>query len=351
MSRTLSSVKWKEFKVKKIFSKIEKCKCGNIGNLEDGLIPYIGATNRNNGTIRYVKAPKKLITKGNCIVFICDGQGSVGYSIYKTEDFVGSTTLKVGRNDFLNYYNAQFIVGALDKNRSIYSYGYKRTEPRLKNETIYLPVNSNGEPDYEFMEEYIKEKESKLKQEYKIYIQNRVAQLQKKIDIQNKEWKNFKLSKIFTFDKGNQNNMGSLQNGNIPLVSAKKVDNGYNDFVSKNNKKIFKGSCISLNNDGDGGAGIAYYQPYKMLLDSHCTALIPKLVLTKETLIFLSRAITKQRNKFGHGYAINKERLKIFQIMLPINSKNEPDYEFMHDYMLHLEQKKILEYLEYINEK
>ena len=87
-----------------------------------------------------------------------------------------------------------------------------------------------------------------------------------------------------------------------------------------------------------------------MLLDSHCTALIPKLTLTKETLIFLSRAITKQRNKFGHGYAINKERLKIFQIMLPINSKNEPDYEFMHDYMLYLEQKKILEYLKYINE-
>ena len=42
--------------------------------------------------------------------------------------------------------------------------------------------------------------------------------------------------------------------------------------------------------------------------------------------------------------------MKKQQIMLPVDAKGEPDYEFMHNYMLYLEQKKILEYLEYINE-
>ena len=36
------------------------------------------------------------------------------------------------------------------------------------------------------------------------------------------EWKAFLLSDLFYFDKGNQNNMGALKDGDITLVSAKK---------------------------------------------------------------------------------------------------------------------------------
>lgn len=147
---------WKEFKVKDLFLEIEKCKCNNVSKLKMGKTPYVGATNRNNGVIKFVEADEKLITKGNCIVFICDGQGSIGYSIYRKSDFVGSTTLKVGRNVKINEFNAQFIVSALDKNRKIYSFGFKRKEERLRNEIILLPSDCYGNPDYDYMEQYIK---------------------------------------------------------------------------------------------------------------------------------------------------------------------------------------------------
>ena len=48
---------------------------------------------------------EQLVTAGNCIIFICDGQGSVGYTNYMDRDFIGSTTLTVGRNKNLNKYN------------------------------------------------------------------------------------------------------------------------------------------------------------------------------------------------------------------------------------------------------
>ena len=150
----LDEKEWREFKVGALF-RIEKCKCNKAGNLEVGNVPYVGATNRNNGTMNFVKSNSKILTKGDCIVFICDGQGSVGYSIYKKENFIGSTTLKVGRSKFLNSYNAQFFVSALNMNKIVYDYGYKRNEARLKNETILLPTNPQGEPDYEYMEQYI----------------------------------------------------------------------------------------------------------------------------------------------------------------------------------------------------
>ena len=54
--------------------------------------------------------PSERITKGNCIVFICDGQGSVGYSNYMNIDFIGSTTLTAGYNQHLNKYIGLFLV-------------------------------------------------------------------------------------------------------------------------------------------------------------------------------------------------------------------------------------------------
>lgn len=153
-------------------------------------------------------------------------------------------------------------------------------------------------------------------------------------------WRDFYLSDFFNFEKGNQNNMASLTMGNIPLVSARKVDNGFKDFVAPNNKKLFDGGIITLNVDGDGGAGIAYYQPHKMALDSHVAALIPKLDLNKYQLIFVAVCITKQRDRFGHGYPINSNRIRSFKLMLPVTENGElPDWQFMNDFQRSKEQE------------
>ncbi len=158
--------------------------------------------------------------------------------------------------------------------------------------------------------------------------------------IEDKNWKDFYLSEFFHCVKGNQNNMASLHSGNVPLVSAKKWDNGYKGFVTSDEKKDFEGGIITLNNDGDGGAGIAYYQPYKMALDSHVTALIPKRIMGRHLLLFIAVCITKQRNRFGHGYSLNSNRLRSFKLMLPLDQNGRvPDWQFMEEYMRHKEQQ------------
>lgn len=159
-------------------------------------------------------------------------------------------------------------------------------------------------------------------------------------NISGKSWKDFLLTDFFIPEKGNQNNMSSLKLGDIPLVSAKKCDNGYKDFVAPNKKRLYKGGIITLNNDGDGGAGIAYYQPYTMALDSHVTALIPKLKMNRHHLLFVAMCITKQRNRFGHGYSLNSNRLRSFRFMLPVDAQGiYPDWQFMEDYMKTKEQQ------------
>lgn len=165
-----------------------------------------------------------------------------------------------------------------------------------------------------------------------------------------KSWQSFRLLDYFDFIKGDQKDMSTLEAGELPLVSAKNSNNGYKAFVADNDKKIFSGHCLTLNNDGDGGAGIAYYQPTEFFLDTHVTALYPKIDLSKESLLFISRSITNQRDKFGHGYSLNNKRLNIFRVMLPVNDSGEPDFEYMENYVCANEGKILQRYNNYLAE-
>jgi len=152
----LNTDEWKGFKISDIFC-LEKCKCSNATELlEDGNdIAYIGAKKKENGFMKNVSLIPKLVTKGNCVVFIGDGQGSVGYSTYQPVDFIGSTTLTVGYSPFLNQYNALFFVTILDMERYRYSFGRKYGLNVVIEKEIKLPAK-NGNPDWQFMEDYIK---------------------------------------------------------------------------------------------------------------------------------------------------------------------------------------------------
>jgi hypothetical protein len=105
--------------------------------------------------MRRVAYDSDLITVGNCIVFICDGQGSVGYTNYMNEDFIGSTTLTIGRNKHINKYTGMFLVSVLDLERPKYSFG-RKYRTKLPDTVIKLPATPDGSPDWDYMEQYIK---------------------------------------------------------------------------------------------------------------------------------------------------------------------------------------------------
>lgn len=152
---------WQWFKVGELF-KLEKCKCSNATELleEGDEIAYIGAKKNDNGIMNYVKRNDEFVTKGHCIVFIGDGQGSVGYATYQPIDFIGSTTLIAGYNNKLNVYNALFLVCVLDQERYRYSFGRKYKKEVIAASQIKLPAIKNAkgeyEPDWQWMEDYIK---------------------------------------------------------------------------------------------------------------------------------------------------------------------------------------------------
>ncbi len=149
---------WKEFEIGKLFTiNTGKGKgLNHLTNIISGGVNYLGATNSNNGVLAYVEEVKNMIHKGNAICFIRNGEGSMGYSVYKAENFIATSDISVGYSEYLNKEIGLFITTIADKIRGKYNFGYKRSESRLKKEKILLPVNQIGKPDYHYMEQYMK---------------------------------------------------------------------------------------------------------------------------------------------------------------------------------------------------
>lgn len=158
---------WEYFCIKDLFD-MEPTKGTTTDALISGdEIPYIAAKKEDNGLSKMCSrhGNEFFISKGNCIVFINLGQGSAGYSLYQNKDFIGmSGKISIGRNKNINKYNALFIVTILDLERPKFSFGRSWTGKRLLETKIKLPAikttNEEGkqiiEPDWIFMEDYIK---------------------------------------------------------------------------------------------------------------------------------------------------------------------------------------------------
>ena len=54
-----------------------------------------------------------------------------------------------------------------------YGYGLKMGTGRLKKQSILLPANSDGSPDYAYMEAFMRSVEKELLDKYSQYIANR----------------------------------------------------------------------------------------------------------------------------------------------------------------------------------
>ena len=346
----LENINWQIFKIGDIMQ-IENCKCQKVSILKDGDTPYVGATNNNNGVLKFVERKESLLTKGNCIVFICDGEGSIGLSVYKHEDFIGTTTVKVGRCPQLNRYNAMFITTVADTVRGKYNFGYKRNEKNLKRETIMLPATAEGTPDWQFMEAYMKQQEQAI-------LKPTIERLCKQLitnelmgggKLSNLIWKEFYFTDIFTeIQRGKRIKKADHKLGNTPYVSSTANSNGIDGFLGNESGVRRFENCLTLANSGSVGS--AFFHSYEFVASDHVTKL-KREGLDKYAYLFMIPIINRLSEKYGFNREINDERIKREKIILPANEDGEPDFAFMSSFMQQVEQDILGTTLSYFADK
>ncbi len=163
---------WKEF----VFTDIFKLKGGFYNKKPehsiDGNIPFLASTESNNGVTEYYSIEDingwdkvgnedntldKKIYSGNCIAVTVNG--SVCNAFYQREDFTCSHDITAF---YLKHHEmtpalAMFLSTIIMEDKYRWSYGRKPHDVKKFGKSIIkLPVDSNGNPDWQFMEDYIK---------------------------------------------------------------------------------------------------------------------------------------------------------------------------------------------------
>ena len=116
-------------------------------------INYITRTNSNNGCKSIVLNENYLgIEKGNAIT-IGDTTATI---YYQSLPFICGDHMVIIRAPWLNIYTGTFIVSILKKEAYRYNYGRAFIIEKIKKTLIKLPVDNSGNPDWQFMEDYIK---------------------------------------------------------------------------------------------------------------------------------------------------------------------------------------------------
>lgn len=352
--KKLNEKEWEAFGVKSLFDTFIRGKISSATDeTEDANgLPYVGATDKNNGVMRFIESTESKKQKGNCVVFIRDGQGSVGSSIYRKTDFIATVNTTSAYNKRLNESNGIFISTASNMNRNKYSFGYKRKDVRLKAEKIMLPSTFEAQPDYEYMENYIQFHRQRMLSQYKQYALDWVSELEyKKIsEVSEKEWANFHIPEIFdeNIQRGKRLTKANQNPGMVPYVSSTANNNGVDNYIeiTKDARAFY--DCISLANSGS--VGKAFYEPFEYVASDHVTSLKRK-ESSKYLYLFLTTVIEYQRSNFNFNREINDSRIQKMQLMLPVDEAGEPDYEYMEQYAKNMMLKKYKQYLDYLKNK
>ena len=146
--------KWKDFKIGDLFDiispKVYHTK--HVTKSDDG-IPYIVRSKYNNGMkYRVENKEEYILNPGGTISF---GAENATF-FYQAEEFISGRDMYYIDTRSLSKNCALFIITCLQRITDKYSYNYGLFPKLLKEEVIKLPVTKEEQPDWNYMESFIK---------------------------------------------------------------------------------------------------------------------------------------------------------------------------------------------------
>lgn len=145
---------WAHFKMPEVFNVIQRGKRLKNADHIPGNIPYVSSTANNNGVDDYIEATSGTRVFCDCISLA--NSGSVGTAFYEPFAFVASDHVTALKTDGLTKYEYLFIASMIEKQGSNFNFNREINDARIRNMQIMLPVTNSGEPDYEYMKQYVK---------------------------------------------------------------------------------------------------------------------------------------------------------------------------------------------------
>ena len=349
----LDKVEWKTFRFTEVFQEIQRGKRLTKANQTDGPKPYISSTSENNGVDAFI-GNETGVRKFEDVLTLANS-GSVGSTFYQQFEFVASDHVTALKSENADKYAYLFLSTVVKRLEEKYSFNREINDTRIKREKVILPADKEGNPNFQYMSDFVKKLELDKAQEVLeyiyiyIYIYIRVKNIleEKVCEI---SWKDFWIEDVCEIKSGVRLTKANQEIGLRPFVGASDSDNGVTAFVSNKNKSL-DANVLGVNYNGSVVEN--FYHPYEAIFSDDVKRLKWKdeIYGNKYTYLFLKQMILSQKIKYAYGYKFNGERMKRQKIMLPVTKTGLPDYDYMTSYMQKQELEQIFKILNYLNKE
>ena len=159
-SRELHTENWKEFTIGELFTvkygvNLELNACEECEQESDESVNFVARTAKNNGVTAHVSIIEGVMPQKAGLITVAGG-GSVLSAFYQPEPFYSGRDLYVlSAKQDISIGAKLFAITVIEQNKYRFSYG-RQANKTLPNLVIKLPADTDGNPDWQFMENYIK---------------------------------------------------------------------------------------------------------------------------------------------------------------------------------------------------
>lgn len=327
--------------------------------LKNGKFPYIVRMGSNNGQRGFINEDEAFLNEGNTIAF---GQDTATMFYQEVPYFTGDK-IKIlkAKDKRFNKNNAQFFISTMKNSFSTFSWGASSFSiDTIKKQKLSLPLSSNNDIDFNFIESLISALEAEHITKLDKYLlangfkDNSLTSEELKAlkDFEKLKWKN--LSIVDVFEVKNTRNILSrniIENsGDTPYLCASAENNAVSSYITFEKNYLDKGNCIFI---GGKTFVVSYQEKDFYSNDSHNMVLYLKDKLNRNKLnqLYLATCIYKSLNhKYSWGDSISNKKIQNDMISLPIKN-GIPDFEFMKSFISAIQKLIIKDLVLYIEKK
>lgn len=359
LNKKLEQVKWGEFKLGDLFD-IRTTSSFDSNNLTDGdEYDYVTRTSCNQGILRKTG----FVNQSN----INEAGGwSLGLLqmdfFYRNRPwYAGQFVRNIVPKIQLTEPSILFFTTVLNKLKpKLLSVLVRHVDKLFCNSRVLLPITTDHEIDFEFINTFVAELEAERIVELEAYLTvtglKDFALTEKECiaieDLNTMTFKEFNALDIF--DVKNTSNLLSrdiIENsGSTPYLCASAENNAVSSYISHDVSFLNKGRCVFIG----GKTFVVSYQKQDFFSnDSHNLALYLKKQQLVSENVFLGLVTCVNRSlkhKYSWGNSISSKKIKSDVIMLPVKN-NKPDFESMEILISAVKKLVIKDVVEYANNK
>lgn len=328
----IDTSKWMDFPIGTLFDVVKGTRLTKA-DMRDGETNFIGASAVNNGITAHISNDEH-IHPANTITITYNG--SVGEAFYQDRPFWASDDVNVLYPKFaMNRYIAFFIIPVLKKAGQKYAFIDKWKKEDMEKDCISLPVDENHQPDFSYMESYMKNRE--------IAVSASLTKLQsakrfsKSKNAEFESWKTYKIKDIFpNIVKPTVYHTREVKEAStgIPYVVRSKFKNGIKYNVERPVENVNPAKVISF-----GAENATFFYQKSEWISGRDMYYIDTRDISEYACLFITSCLQPIAEKYSYNYGMFPDLLKEENIKLPADENGNPDYVYMENYMKAVEQR------------